>query len=88
MAKKPTNRVLKPSKKTAKKRTKFCCKMMTHHATYRCDMHPDPFDCPDNLIAFYKPNKYGLIIHDGGSSFIRMRFCPWCGRRLSQILID
>ena len=27
---------------------------------------------------------YGLIIHDGGESFILIQFCPWCGKKLSH----
>ncbi|MFB9422507.1 DUF6980 family protein [Nonomuraea rubra] len=26
--------------------------------------------------------SYGLPIHDGGSSSIAIRYCPWCGARL------
>ncbi|MBA9039899.1 MULTISPECIES: DUF6980 family protein [Priestia] len=56
---------------------------MNYHANFTCDIHSDPFDCPDNLILFDKTNKeYGLIIHDGGSSIIGISFCPWCGEKL------
>ena len=56
---------------------------MNYHANFTCDIHSDPFDCPDNLILFDKTNKeYGLIIHDGGSSIIGISFCPWCGAKL------
>lgn len=46
-------------------------------------MHPDPFECPDNLV-FYSARfrEYGLIIHDGGSAIIRIGYCPWCGSEL------
>jgi hypothetical protein len=27
-----------------------------------------------------------LIVHDGGRSVIRIRFCPWCGTRLPDTL--
>jgi hypothetical protein len=61
----------------------FCCEMMKDNAEKRCDEHPDPFDCPDNLI-FCSPrdDRYGLIIHDGGSSYIAIKYCPWCGATL------
>lgn len=54
-----------------------------------CDQHPDRFDCPDCLVN-YRPKfrEYGLIIHDGGSSIIRIRFCPWCGSALPASLRD
>lgn len=45
-----------------------------------CEQHPDRFGCPDALIH-YSPasGDYGIIIHDGGSSFVTIEFCPWCG---------
>jgi len=49
----------------------------------RCEQHPDPYDCPDNLVAFVaKSRTYGLIVHDGGTSYVEIAHCPWCGARL------
>lgn len=41
------------------------------------------FDDPDILI-FYTDvfDEYGIIIHDGGSSYLIINFCPWCGKKL------
>jgi hypothetical protein len=25
-----------------------------------------------------------MIVHDGGSSFIEISFCPWCGAKLPE----
>jgi len=37
----------------------------------------------ENSIVFIaKSRKYGVPIADGGSSFLLIRFCPWCGREL------
>lgn len=56
---------------------------MTYWANHVCIQHPNPFECPDSLVAFDKANcTYGLIIHDGGSSYISIEFCPWCGTAL------
>jgi hypothetical protein len=54
-----------------------CCEKMTRAVNARCEMHPDPFDCADNLI-YYSPrdDDYGIIVHDGGSSFIVIAYCP------------
>ncbi|MCM3721519.1 DUF6980 family protein [Solibacillus isronensis] len=61
----------------------FCCEYMDYHANFNCDIHKNPYDCPDNIIIFYeKSNDYGIIIHDGGSSRIEINFCPWCGKKL------
>ncbi|MDX6741710.1 hypothetical protein R9X44_18110 [Actinocorallia sp. A-T 12471] len=56
---------------------------MRYHLTPRCDQHDDPFDCPDQLIWHSaKRRRWGLIIHDGGASMIKIKFCPWCGAKL------
>lgn len=56
---------------------------MKHHCESKCEIHKDPFDCPDRIFYYSsKTNKYGLIIHDGGSSFIAIKYCPWCGNRI------
>ncbi len=58
---------------------------MTQIVNYRCAEHPDPFDCPDCLI-YYEPrfDEYGIIIHDGGSCYDLLRYCPFCGARLPE----
>lgn len=62
-----------------------CCEMMTSNVNYRCDNHPDPFDCADNIISYTEAfQEYGIIIHDGGTSVIEITFCPWCGTRLPE----
>jgi hypothetical protein len=66
-----------------------CCEDMKREVEKVCELHPDPFDCPDCLIL-YAPEfrEYGLIVHDGGSSKCGIRFCPWCGIRLPESLRD
>jgi hypothetical protein len=29
-----------------------------------------------------KGKTFGLPIHDGGSSYIKINHCPWCGEQL------
>jgi hypothetical protein len=61
----------------------FCCREMENRVAYRCSQHPNPFDCPDNLIFRSKNKKeYGIIVHDGGLSYIVINYCPFCGKRL------
>lgn len=65
---------------------KHCCTAMARWADSQCERHPDRFDCPDALIhRAPSSGKYGLIIHDGGSSTIAIEHCPWCGRKLSEL---
>ena len=49
-----------------------------------CDLHPNRFNCPDALMYTYDNGRYGLIVHDGSESFIKIAFCPWCGTKLNS----
>lgn len=60
-----------------------CCESMRYWASYRCEQHPEPATCPDNIVFYSDANgSYGIRIHDGGSSYIEIKHCPWCGARL------
>ncbi|MCM3160810.1 DUF6980 family protein [Metabacillus litoralis] len=64
---------------------KHCCEDMDYHANFECEIHENPFECPDKIIIFdERNNEYGLIIHDGGASSISIDFCPWCGSKLKN----
>jgi len=40
-------------------------------------------------IRFVKKfREYGILILDGGSSKLRISFCPWCGKKLPESLRD
>ena len=56
--------------------------MMEKHSLFNCDKCKDKFECADTLIH-EKNGVYGIIVHDGGSSFIEIKFCPWCGEVLA-----
>ena len=65
--------------------TKHCCKEMIARLNYRCDIHTSKWECPDNLITYSKKyNEYGIIVHDGGDSYIIIKYCPWCGAKLPK----
>ena len=62
---------------------KHCCERMSGAVNYKCTDHSNQFDCPDNLVCYSASrNEYGLIIHDGGESYVVIAFCPWCGSKL------
>ena len=64
---------------------KHCCEMMEENVEFKCEQHKSQFDCPDSLIYYSeKTHHYGIIIHDGGPSFIIIRYCPWCGTKLKD----
>ena len=58
---------------------------MEYHTTNHCPVHTDPFECPDCLIYINKHNNYGIIIHDGGESYILINYFPWCGTKLPSV---
>ncbi|HBR84464.1 MAG TPA: hypothetical protein DD861_09765 [Erythrobacter sp.] len=58
--------------------------MMRENIEKTCSEHRDRSDCPDCLIEFNPEfERYGILIHDGGSSMVAIEFCPWCGTDLS-----
>ncbi len=68
-----------------KGRGQHCCAAMDTALTYTCSQHENPFDCGDQLLCFDDLfEEYGLIIHDGGSTYVCITHCPWCGTRLPE----
>lgn len=63
----------------------LCCADMTHRLEFTCDQHADPFECGDNTVVYNEIfDEFGLIVHDGGASYIVIAFCPWCGVELPR----
>jgi hypothetical protein len=62
---------------------RHCCQDTERNVAFTCEAHQSRFDGPDALVD-YDPrfDEYGLIIDDGGSSVLAIKFCPWCGDRL------
>jgi hypothetical protein len=64
---------------------KFCCTAMEDALDFDCEQHADPFECPDSLVTYNEVfDEYGLIVHDGGASYVLIGFCPWCGNELPE----
>ena len=70
--------------KVTKSLTQICCRMMKSNLSLSCDQHNDKYECPDALIDQRPNGHFGIIIHDGGSSMIRIKYCPWCGSTLDK----
>jgi hypothetical protein len=48
------------------------------------DVDPDYINY-DSVVVYNTGHRvYGIPIHDGGSSFITINFCPWCGQRIGD----
>lgn len=62
----------------------LCCIDLAEHLDFQCHLHQDPLDCVDAVVFRDGSGRIGLPIHDGGSSYIAIRHCPWCGSRLKK----
>jgi len=61
----------------------YCCELMKENSEFSCKSCKDEFECPDTLIYYSKKkHEFGIIIHDGGTSYIKIDYCPWCGTKL------
>ena len=62
-----------------------CCAAMTNALTFECEQHADPFECGDCALI-YNPvfDEYGLVVHDGGASYVLIKNCPWCAAALPE----
>lgn len=58
-----------------------CCDSMAR-AMQDCGDEHDVFGCPDQLVGKFRDGRYGILIHDGGSSMSIINFCPYCGTNL------
>lgn len=57
----------------------YCCETLKQAVTFQCDVHEDPFSCPDTLLYYAEIfDEYGIIIHDGTASYQAIDYCPWC----------
>ena len=59
---------------------KYCCDKMK----YFVSQNKNVGDFNSDDIIYYAPqfDEYGIVIHDSGKSYIKMDYCPWCGRKL------
>ena len=60
----------------------FPCVHIAHFAQETCDQHPDPWECSHRIIVQLKNGEFGIPIKDGGSSYVKLNNCPWCGCNL------
>ena len=60
----------------------FCCEKLTDNLRVteeRGLQNPDSIVCYSDIF-----DEYGLLIHDGGESYVRIKFCPWCGKQFPE----
>jgi hypothetical protein len=42
--------------------------------------------CETAICYVTKFREYGILVLDGGSSFIHISYCPWCGKLVPKSL--
>ncbi|MEO5645497.1 MAG: hypothetical protein ABIQ40_01565 [Bacteroidia bacterium] len=42
------------------------------------------YDDADVVMNRWQNGRFGIPIHDGGTSMVVINFCPWCGIKLSN----
>lgn len=72
----------RPEGHVIRERYQPCCEDFATHMQFECDVHESPYACPDVVLVGEAGAWFGIPVHDGGESSIRIRFCPWCGMRL------
>ncbi len=61
----------------------FCCQQMANNVKESTDKDAAiKYDNADVLINKYGNGNYGIPTHDGTSTIIEIKHCPWCGTKL------
>ena len=64
---------------------KYCCISMAYYLIEDKESKKNGEINYDSVITHHKKEKtFGIPIHDGGSSYIKIKFCPWCGKQLNK----
>src|SRR4051812_30063122 len=61
----------------------YPCIHIAYHSTQPCDIHSNAWECPDMTLVG-TPSGFGIPVRNGGTSMIRIEYCPWCGIKLSE----
>lgn len=62
---------------------------MTKGMKHCCEQMRDAIQDDVVPVTFLpKFREYGILVLDGGSSFLELRYCPWCGNKLPSSLRD
>ena len=63
----------------------YCCAKMARFNRNSYSSNGDlKWNDPDMILCVTKEREYLIPIHDGGSSGVQIRYCPWCGSDLNR----
>lgn len=55
---------------------------MDGHKTHCCEQMRMMVE--DEKSVVFRKGEYGIRILDGGSSYLVISYCPWCGKNISR----
>ncbi len=61
------------------------CAILSHYLERECPTHNSPWECPDRLFYRATDGEIGIILRDGGTGFVTMLYCPFCGSELPSV---
>lgn len=68
----------------------YCCKAFEQQVVQPACKHHTKMVCPDHIIVDNGlpinswDTRYILPVKDGGESFYRIHYCPFCGKNLEE----
>lgn len=63
---------------------KYCCVEMAYHLIEdKISKSKEEINYDSVVTHTSKSKEFRIPIHDGGSSFIQINYCPWCGQKLN-----
>lgn len=62
---------------------KYCCVDMAYYLIEdKISKDKEEINYDSVITHASKRKEFGIPIHDGGSSYIQINYCPWCGQKL------
>jgi hypothetical protein len=63
----------------------YCCLVMANHISNSLDENEKiKNNDHDVIMNKWKDGTFGIPIHDGGLSVVKINFCPWCGENVKK----
>lgn len=59
----------------------FPCIHVAYHSMGSGTQHISAWECPDITLVL-ENGVFGIPVRDGTESYIRINYCPWCGKGL------
>src|SRR5690606_39905266 len=69
--------------------SKYCCLEIAKNISDGVDKNREiDYDNADIMLREWDDETIGIPIHDGGTSMIKINYCPFCGKKLDSNRAD